>query len=166
MFRDGVARVLVFRVGSERFAVSLPAVAEVIESPELQRMPDAPEHVRGVATLRGELLSVYDPLALLGVSSNVSPSDVAGRSSTGLEWDAGATLVFSRSGGHRIGLAVDDVYDAITIHESELRGVPGSDGSDGALMGLVLRGSELIGVLDVRALIDGVLAATPGGETT
>ncbi|HEV8447724.1 MAG TPA: chemotaxis protein CheW [Gemmatimonadaceae bacterium] len=166
MFRDGVARVLVFRVGSERFAVSLPAVAEVIESPELQRMPDAPEHVRGVATLRGELLSVYDPLALLGVSGagNRAPSDVAPDSSA--ESTAGATLVFNPGGGHCVGLAVDDVYDAITIGESELRGVPGSDGSDGALMGLVLRGSELIGVLDVRALLDGVLATTPGEETT
>ena len=163
MFRDGVARVLVFRVGGERFAVSLQAVAEVIESPELQRMPDAPEHVRGVATLRGELLSVYDPLALLGASSGGGgapvPSIKAGDASEG-----GATLVFSRGGGHRVGLAVDDVYDTITIAESELRGVPGSDGSDGALVGLVLRGSELIGVLDVPALLDGVLATSPGGN--
>ncbi len=158
MFRDGVARVLVFRVGGERFAVSLPAVAEVIESPELQRMPDAPEHVRGVATLRGELLSVYDPLALLGASGASAPVD-AGEAPGG-----GATLVFKRAGGHRVGLAVDDVYDTITIAESELRGVPGSDGSDGALIGLVLRGSELIGVLDVPALIDGVLATSPGGN--
>jgi purine-binding chemotaxis protein CheW len=159
MFRDGVARVLVFRVGGERFAVSLPAVAEVIESPELQRMPDAPEHVRGVATLRGELLSVYDPLALLGASGASAPSVDSGEAPGG-----GATLVFKRAGGHRVGLAVDDVYDTITIAESELRGVPGSDGSDGALVGLVLRGSELIGVLDVPALIDGVLATSPGGN--
>jgi len=160
MFRDGVARVLVFRVGGERFAVSLPAVAEVVESPELQRMPDAPEHVRGVATLRGELLSVYDPLALLGVSgrSGGAPSVDAREAAA-----VGATLVF-RAGGHRVGLAVDDVYDTITIAESELRGVPGSDGSDGALVGLVLRGSELIGVLDVPALLDGVLATSPGGN--
>jgi len=125
-------------------------------------MPDAPEHVRGVATLRGELLSVYDPLALLGASSggDSAPSEIARGSAAGL----GATLVFTRDGGHRVGLAVDDVYDAITIGESELRGVPGSDRSDGALMGLVLRGSELIGVLDVRALLDGVLAA-PGDLT-
>lgn len=155
MFRDGTARVLVFRVGGERFAVSLPAVAEVIESPELQRMPDAPEHVRGVATLRGELLSVYDPLALLGARSD------AARNSHD---NPGATLVFSRGAGHRVGLAVDDVYDAITIAESELRGVPGSDGSDGALRGLVLRGRELIGVLDVHALLDGVVAASTGGN--
>ena len=161
MFRDGVARVLVFRVGGERFAVSLPAVAEVIESPELQRMPDAPDHVRGVATLRGELLSVYDPLALLGASGGgtPTPSVRAGEAPVG-----GATLVFSRGGGHRVGLAVDDVYDTITIAESELRGVPGSDGSDGALVGLVLRGSELIGVLDVPALLDSVLATSPGGN--
>src|SRR5262249_34176148 len=165
MFRDGVARVLVFRVGSERFAVSLPAVAEVIESPELQRMPDAPEHVRGVATLRGELLSVYDPLALLGVSGGGGGQPVSTGAARKAAPGPGATLVFRRGGGHRVGLAVDDVYDAITIGESELRGVPGSDGSDGALVGLVLRGSELIGVLDVRPLLDGVFAATPGEAT-
>ena len=120
-------------------------------------MPDAPERVRGVATLRGDLLSVYDPLALLGAPS------VAGRA---LHHDnPGATLVFNRGGSHRVGLAVDDVYDAITIAESELRGVPGSDGADGALRGLVLRGSELIGVLDVNALLDGVFAASAGEDS-
>ena len=116
MFRDGVARVLVFRVGSERFAVSLPAVTEVIESPELQRMPDAPEHVRGVATLRGELLSVYDPLALMGGGGSGGGAPVNGASSGVARGPGGgATLVFSRGGGHRVGLAVDDVYDAIVI---------------------------------------------------
>lgn len=159
MFHDGSARVLVFRVGGERFAVSLPAIDEVIESPELRRMPDAPDRVRGVATLRGELLSVYDPLSLLGVAGGVQQGTLADA------W-GGATLVFSRrgSGAHRVGLAVDDVYDALTIAESELKGVPGTDGADGALVGLVRRGSELIGVLDVDALLDGVLAV-PGGNT-
>lgn len=153
MFRDGTARVLVFRVGRERFAVSLLAVDEVIESPEMQRMPDAPPQVRGVATLRGQLLSIYDPLALLGAPL-----------SGGREASPGATLVFTRRGeGHRVGLAVDDVYDAVTISESEMRGVPGSDGSDGALLGLVRRGSELIGLLDVDALLDSAAAVSPGG---
>jgi purine-binding chemotaxis protein CheW len=154
MFRDGEARVLVFRVGGERFAVSLPAVDEVIEAPLLRRLPDAPEHVRGVATLRGDLLSVFDPLSLLGVANRPSIDSADG---------PGATLVFSRrGGGHRVGLAVDDVYDAMTISELELRGVPGSDGADGALLGLVRRGSELIGVLDVEALLDGAAVAAPG----
>ena len=154
MFRDGAARVLVFRVGRERFAVSLLAVDEVIEAPEMQRMPDSPPHVRGVATLRGQLLSIYDPFALLG-------APLGGDRGT----NPGATLVFTRAGeGHRVGLAVDDVYDAIAISESEMLGVPGSDGSDGALLGLVRRGTELIGMLDVDALLDGATAVSPGGS--
>ena len=156
MFRDGAARVLVFRVGRERFAVSLLAVDEVIEAPDMQRMPDAPPHVRGVASLRGQLLSIYDPLALLGAPLS---GDRGGGASPG------ATLVFTRVGeGHRIGLAVDDVYDAVTIAESEMLGVPGSDGSDGALLGLVRRASELIGMLDVDALLDNAAAISPGGS--
>jgi purine-binding chemotaxis protein CheW len=153
MFRDGSARVLVFRVGAERFAVALASIDEVIESPELQRMPDAPAHVRGVATVRGELLSIYDPFALLGAPP--APAATAG---------PGATLVFSRAGGgHRVGLAVDDVYDAMAIDRDELRGVPGSDGSDGALLGLVRRGADLIGVLDVEALLGVAAAVSTGG---
>lgn len=150
MFCDGSARVLVFRVGGEQYAVSLLAIDEVVEAPDLRRMPDAPAHVRGIATLRGELLSVYDPLALLG-----APLATGSRG-------PGATLVFTRGGTrHRVGLAVDDVYDAVTISESEMRGVPGSDGSDGALLGLVRRGADLIGVLDVDALFAGATVA-PG----
>ena len=152
MFRDGTARVLVFRVGRERFAVSLLAVDEVIEAPEMQRMPDAPPQVRGVATVRGQLLSIYDPLALLGAPL-----------SGDREARPGATLVFTRGEGHRVGLAVDDVYDAVTIAESEMLGVPGSDGSDGALLGLVRRGSQLIGMVDVDALLDSAAAVSPGG---
>src|SRR5262249_58782029 len=101
-----------------------------------------------------ELLSVYDTLALLGVSGDSASPDAR-------RAGPGATLIFGRDAGHCVGLAVDDVYDAITIGESELRGVPGSDGSDGALLGLVLRGSELIGVLDVHALLESVGLAAP-----
>src|ERR1051326_8346220 len=154
MFRDGAARGLVFRVGGERFAVSLRAVDEVVEAPDVQPVPDAPPHVRGVATLRGQLLSVYDPLALLG-----APLSVDG------EGSPGATLVFTRAGdGHRVGLAVDDVYDAVTILESEMRGVPGSDRSDGAVFGLVRRGADLIGMLDGDALLGSAAAVSPGGD--
>jgi hypothetical protein len=43
-----------------------------------------------------------------------------------------------------------------------MRGVPGKDGSDGALLGLVRHGSELIGVIDVEALFGAAIAVLPG----
>jgi len=145
MFRDGVARLLVFRIGAERFGVELSAVDEVIDAPAIQSIPDAPGTVLGVATIRGELITMYDPRPLLRVQG---PLD-------------GAALLFARD-DRRVGLAIDDVYDAIRIEETDLLKAPsgGADASDGILVGLVRRaeGGELIGILDADALLDAAIA--------
>lgn len=145
MFRDGEARLLVFRVGAERFGVDLKAVDEVIDAPAVQSIPDAPPTVLGVATIRGELVTVYDPRPLLRVPGTLD----------------GAALLFVRD-DRRVGVAIDDVYDAIRIEESDLLKVPGggAGASDGILIGLVRRagGGELIGILDAKALLDAAVA--------
>lgn len=145
MFRDGAARLLVFRVGSERFAVELSAVAEVIETPAVQPVPDAPPTLLGITMLRGELVPIHDlrPLLHAGAGS------------------MGGALLFARD-GRVIGLAIDDVYDALMVDEHELRPAPGADGADALLVGLVRRDSELIAVLDVEALLAAVSMDTEG----
>jgi chemotaxis signal transduction protein len=147
MFRDGSARLLVFRVGSERFAVELAAVDEVIDAPSVQPIPDAPQTVLGVATVRGELVTLYDPRPILRVAG---PLD-------------GAALLFAR-GDRRVALAIDDVYDAITVEETDVLSVPGggADASDGVLVGLVRRDGQLIALLDADALL--TAAAAGDGE--
>jgi chemotaxis signal transduction protein len=144
MFRDGIARLLVFRVGPERFAVALESVDEVVDALAVQRMPDAAASVLGISTIRDALVTVYDPRPLLNVHGSVD----------------GAALLFLRD-GRRIAVAIDDVFDTITIEESELRGAPGAGASDGILVGVVRRGSDLIAVLDANALLE---AATVVGE--
>jgi purine-binding chemotaxis protein CheW len=149
MFRDGIARFLVFRIGAERFGVELPAVDEVIDTPSIQAIPDAPATVLGVATIRGELITVYDPRPLLRVEGTLD----------------GAALLFVRD-ERRVGVAIDDVYDAIKIEDGDLLKAPsgGADASDGILVGLVRRAGELIGILDANALLDAAIAGD--GERT
>jgi purine-binding chemotaxis protein CheW len=143
MFRDGVERLLVFRVGAERFGLDLRSVDEVIDAPAVQSIPDASRTVLGVATIRGELITLYDPRPLLRVEGRLD----------------GAALLFMRD-DRRVGLAIDDVYDAVAIDEAELLKAPGggADASDGILVGLVRRGGELIGILDANALLDAAIA--------
>jgi purine-binding chemotaxis protein CheW len=143
MFRDGVERLLVFRVGAERFGLDLRSVDEVIDAPAVQSIPDASRTVLGVATIRGELITLYDPRPLLRVEGRLD----------------GAALLFMRD-DRRVGLAIDDVYDAVAIDEAEFLKAPrgGADASDGILVGLVRRGGELIGVLDANALLDAAIA--------
>lgn len=130
------ARMLVFRLGAERFALPLADVDEVVEMPAIQPLPDAPENVLGIAALRGELVSIYDPRPLLRAGDG----------------HHGATLLFS-NGKRRVGIAIDDVFDPILIEADAVRSAPGMDASDGLLLGVVRNGSDLIGVLDVDALL-------------
>ena len=72
MFRDGPERVLVFRVGAERFAVRLAEVDEVMDAPAVRPLPDTRAPMLGIATLRGELVPVYDARPLLDLEDGAA----------------------------------------------------------------------------------------------
>ena len=143
MFRDGTLRLLVFRLGRERFGMALSAVDEVIEAPSVQPLPDAASAVLGLAMLRGEPITVYDAGRLLHVARSGER--------------AGALLLFQRD-GRRIGLAIDDVEDAMLVEEQEVRALPGVEASDRTLVGVVRRSSDLVAILDADAVLDLTLA--------
>ena len=136
MFRDGAERFLVFRIGAERFAVTLSAVDEVVDAPQVRPLPDAADHVMGIAMIRGAPVMVYDPRPLLNVSGPVDD----------------AALLFTR-GGTRIGLAVGGVHDTVLVEPSEVRPAPGADLSDKVLVGVVRRDRDLIAMLDAARLV-------------
>jgi purine-binding chemotaxis protein CheW len=148
MFRDGVARLLVFRLGGERFALELSTIDEVIDAPLAQRLPDAPPNVLGLAAIRGELVAIYDPRPVLHVGDACD----------------GAALLFVR-GDRRVAIAIDDVFEAISVEEWELQSAPASMRADGVLQGVVRRDGVLIAVLDADALLDATLSATEGERT-
>jgi chemotaxis signal transduction protein len=136
MFRDGTERLLVFRVGAERFALTLSAVDEVVDAPAIRPLPDAAHRVLGIATIRGVLVPIYDPRPLLNVAGAVND----------------AALLFAR-GSQRIGVAVGGVHDTIVVEPTEVRPAPGAEVSDKLLLGVVRRGRDLIAILDAGALV-------------
>lgn len=151
MSRDGAHQLLVFRIGGEHFGVELSGVHEVVDAPLLSHVPEMPPTVLGVAAVRGELITVYDPRPLL------TPG--------GVNAPAGAALLFTL-GDRRIALAVDDVIDAIVIDDETVRPANGLDGGDRLVRGLVRRGADLIVVLDVEALAESAAAQATGGGRT
>jgi chemotaxis signal transduction protein len=150
MFRDDGARLLVFGIGTERFAVALSAVDEVIDAPSVRPMPDSGPVVLGVTAVRGALVTIYDLRPLLNVAGKADD----------------AALLFVRD-DRRVGLAVGALYETIVAEEGELRSAPGADASDKVLLGVIRRGSELIAILDAAALLDAATAASESqGERT
>ena len=134
--RLGTADMLVFRVAGELFAVELVAVEEALDMPIVHRLPEMPPAMLGVFTLRGLLVSVFSPEETLGVA-----------------YQDAATVVVFCGGERRIALAADDVDDVLLADLTTVRDAPGSSTKDGALLGVVRRGADLIAVLDAQSLL-------------
>ena len=135
--RFGVEEVLTFHVGRERFATALAAIEEAVEQPDVYRVPEMPETMLGVFSLRGRLIPVCSPVRALGVALSTSIT----------------TVLLMRAGTRRVGIAVDDVDDVITLDLSTVRAAPGVEDSDGVLLGVVRQGNELIAIVDPDAIV-------------
>ena len=136
----GSAELLLFRVGRERFAVRLCDVEEALESPVIHPIPERAREMLGVCALRGRLVPVYAPSRVLGVTL-----------------DAHAVALVFPFGDKRIAIAVDDVDDVFTMKTAALRDAPGTDDTDGVLVGVTRRDGRLVSVLDATALVTACL---------
>ncbi len=112
-------RLLLFRTGGQVFAVEAGAVREILPATPSTRIPGAPAAVRGLANVRGTLVTVVDAALAIGVGAAPAPGGEA----------AGGTLVLVEQGSHSIGLAVDDVLDLVTVDDGALTAGPSLPGA-------------------------------------
>jgi purine-binding chemotaxis protein CheW len=141
--RTGLAELLMFRVGAERFAVELSCVEEAIDLPEPHHVPEMPPAMLGVITVRDTLTPVFTPDDALGVAAESN----------------GAALIFRSTRG-RFALAIDDVDDVMSLDLAQLRDAPGLDGADARILGVARNGSGIVALVDAEALI-AACQATP-----
>ena len=97
-------RVLVCRVGSERFALPVSAVRQVVTASPVTLLPGAPGAVRGLANVQGVLVTALSGPSLLGKGADAP-----------CEW----LVVLGLSDG-RVGIEVDEVED---VHEGSPDGM-------------------------------------------
>jgi purine-binding chemotaxis protein CheW len=145
---EPAAEVLIFRVGSERFAIDVAAIDEVIELPPIRPVPAMPPAMLGVCELRGALLPVYSPAAALNVPLGEAAAAIVAR-------------VPRRHGGvggetRRVGIAVA-AAEGVTVWESD--GAHGLS-NDGVVLGVTARDGALVALIDAAAF---VAACTAGG---
>ncbi len=133
-------RVLLVRVGRERFAIPIGEVIEAFESPAVVPLALTPAGVLGQCTHRDRLVPVLDGGAMLGV-----PRDEADGVLLLLETDAG-----------RAALRVDDVVDMVTVDPSRRRALPATGGAMTAMLEDVI---DLDGTIAGSVAMDALRAA-------
>jgi serine/threonine protein kinase/chemotaxis signal transduction protein len=138
---------MVAQAGTRRIGVLADESDGVLTGRTPVPLPHAPQAVLGVVNMRGRMLTVLDPLALLGEEraseTNVPPS-----------------FIIALRGDEQLALAVTHLESAIGIYMDEI--TPPADDSDTSIIrGLIRRDNGQIILLDTRELFD---AATQGAE--
>lgn len=55
-----MAHLIVFKLGTEEYAIRIDQVKEVTVTPNITRMPRTPDFVKGVANVRGDIIAIID----------------------------------------------------------------------------------------------------------
>ena len=134
--RNGAQDLLVIRIGSERFAVPLESVDELVEAPQLRTVPGAPDTLLGLFTLGQSLLPLYSPASILGA-----------------EPIGEQVALVMRGGRARIALAVDDADDVISVSLADVLDAPRTGRHDDVVLGVIWHETELLTLLDARAVV-------------
>ncbi|MFP4160592.1 MAG: chemotaxis protein CheW, partial [Ectothiorhodospira sp.] len=131
---------LLFSLGTRQmFAINVFKVREVITCPSLNRMPRAHPIVRGVATLRGQTVSVVDLAQAIGMNAPAP--------------DKGFVILteFNRSVQ---GLLVAGVDRIINLNWDQIRPPPRGTHKDSFLTAVTQVADRLVEIIDVEKVLE------------
>jgi purine-binding chemotaxis protein CheW len=103
-------QLVVFTLGSEEYALPIRQVHEIIRYTEPRSVSAESGWVRGVISLRGKIVPVYDLAARLGLETEQRAE--------------GGKIVIVETATDMAGVVVDDVEEVLTVEDAQLDAVP------------------------------------------
>jgi purine-binding chemotaxis protein CheW len=132
-------QLLTFTLDGAPYAVPVELVREIVRIRPITPVPRVPEDVRGVISLRGEIVQVVDLRRRLGLAP-VAPTR------------ASRIIVIHGEERRVTGVLVDAVTEVLRVTEESIR--PGGSGESGSVEALCARGEEFVSLLDLTRVLD------------
>ena len=144
---DNRLELLLFHLGNQQqFGINVLKVKEIIDCPALTHLPDSHHSVCGIATLRGEALSIIDLTAAIGKQAQFDKNKSKCEGSV-------IVTEFNRS---MQGFLVERV-DRIVVREwKDILPPPRTLGSSSYMTGVTDVEGKLVQILDVENILDNV----------
>jgi purine-binding chemotaxis protein CheW len=139
-------QLVVFSLGEEEYALPITQVHEIIRYTEPRSVASTDPSVRGVISLRGKILPVYDLATRLGVEHAAEVS--------------AAKIVIVETASDMAGVIVDDVEEVITIDAEQIGEAPSAGGR--SIDGIAKIDDRLVVLLDPEGIVGAVASAGDG----
>lgn len=137
-------QLIVFKQGGEEYGLEIAQIKEVVLTPYVTKMPHTPSYIKGVANIRGSIISIIDLEEKFGVRN------------TETEHKTSSYSLVIESEDFKIGILVREVPNTLAVAESDIDSSMNivDDGAQGGyIKGIVKRDDRLIILLDVQAIM-------------
>ena len=98
----------VFKIGAEDFGIEIKRVVEILSTQKVHAIPDLPDFLSGVITVRGEIIPLLDLRRRFGV----------------LDSSAKELIIVIRYDDEKLGVLVDQVKEITTFKKDEISNPP------------------------------------------
>lgn len=129
-----------FELASQKYAIAILKVFEVLSDADIEPVPCAPQSVLGVINLRGSIVTVIDLSVWLGLEKAA----------------ASHCIIVVNHEDQAIGVRVDRILEVLDIPQNSINPVPPGTASNTAstVLGYVKRNDDLLTLLEFVALPD------------
>ena len=130
-----------FYIGDALCGMDILKIQEINKQMEMTSVPQAPDYVKGILNLRGQIVTVIDLSRKLGLAGTVSGED--------------ARNVIVKSQDEHVGLLVDRISDVVKVDRDKVEPPPASmDGLQGKFFkGVYKTEKSLVGILEMEEVL-------------
>ncbi|MCC5920981.1 MAG: chemotaxis protein CheW [Cyclobacteriaceae bacterium] len=142
---DRKLQLIVFQLGGMEYSMVIDQIKEVVITPKIARIPLTPPYIKGVANIRGNIITIVDLEARFGLDQTIKG-----------EGSQTYTLVVE-SDHSKMGILVQSVPNTLNISESKIDKSPDlvqdQDVDESYILGIVNDGDRMIVLIDVLKVI-------------
>lgn len=129
-------QVVIFKLGDEQFAVETANVQGINDIMEITKVPKAPQHIKGLINLRGNVISLLDINLLLNISKT--------------EDNEQSNIIILKMQDEQVGITVDQVDEVLEIEENIVEKV--DDQRKGYIKGVINFKDRVVTLIDIDKL--------------
>ena len=134
---------LTFKLGDENYGIDILKVQEIRGYEAVTRIANAPEHVKGVINLRGNIVPIVDMRIRFGLPR--------------AEYDSFTVTIILNVGHKVVGIVVDGVSDVVRLSPEDIQPGPAMAAIDAScITGLGTQDDRMLILLDIDALMQGI----------
>lgn len=141
-------QLIIFKLGSEEYGLSIEQIKEVVLTPRIAKMPQTASYIKGVANIRGNIIAIMDLEQKFGLTKgNLQGSDA----------NSHYTLVVE-SEEYKVGILVKEVPNTLSINTTDIdtasNFVQYTSLDADSVIGVVKSGERMIILIDMIKLIE------------